>query len=116
VQRFGGKVPGTLEELTSLRGVGRKTANVVLSAVFGKPGVIVDTHMMRVAARLGLTGQTDPTKIEFELMEVLPRKDWGDFSFMVVLHGRETCKARRPLCGICPIERMCPSSTLRCGA
>lgn len=113
VQRFGGQVPGTLEELTSLRGVGRKTANVVLAAVFGKPGVIVDTHMIRVANRLGLTTHTDPVKIEFELMDVLAKKDWGDFSFMVVLHGRETCKARRPLCSICPIEKMCPSSTLR---
>lgn len=115
VEKFGGRVPGTLEELTSLRGVGRKTANVVLAAVFGKPAVVVDTHMIRVAARLGLTTQTDPVKIEFELMDVLAKKDWSDFSFMIVLHGRQTCKARRPLCSICPIERMCPSSTLRRG-
>lgn len=113
VERFGGRVPDTIEDLTSLRGVGRKTANVVLAAVFGKPGVIVDTHMIRVATRLGLTTETDPVKIEYGLMEILPRKTWGDFSFMVTLHGRQVCKARRALCEICPVEKWCPSSTLR---
>jgi endonuclease-3 len=112
VANFGGEVPETLEELTSLHGVGRKTANVVLAAVFGKPAVIVDTHMIRLANRLGLTTRKDPVKIELDLMEVLPRAQWGAFSFMITLHGRQVCKARRPLCNVCPIERLCPSSSL----
>jgi endonuclease-3 len=112
VERHGGEVPEKMEDLVALTGVGRKTANVVRAAAFGKPGIVVDTHMIRVAARLGLTMNSDPVKIEYELMEVLPRKAWGDFSFMIVLHGRETCKARKPLCQICPVEEYCPSSTL----
>lgn len=115
VERFGGKVPDNLEDLTSLSGVGRKTANVVLAAAFGKPGIVVDTHMIRVANRLGLTSQTDPVKIEFDLMEILPKRVWGDFSFMITLHGREICKARKPLCQICIIEKYCPSSLLKSG-
>ena len=115
VEKYGGEVPDTMEELVGLRGVGRKTANVVLAGAFGKAGVIVDTHMIRVANRLGLTNKKDPTKIEFELMEILPKKAWGQFSFMVVLHGREVCRARSPLCHICNIEKYCPSSTLKRG-
>ncbi|MGQ9603507.1 MAG: endonuclease III [bacterium] len=113
VDRFNGKVPDNLEDLTSLSGVGRKTANVVLAAAFGKPGIVVDTHMIRVANRLGLTTNRDPVKIEFDLMEILPKRLWGDFSFMITLHGRETCKARKPLCQICVIEKHCPSSLAR---
>jgi len=112
VQRYGGQVPEKMEDLVTLPGVGRKTANVVRAAVFGKPGIVVDTHMIRLAGRLGLTGEKDPVKIEYDLMEILPRRVWGDFSFMIVLHGRETCKARKPLCHICPVEKYCPSSTL----
>ncbi len=113
VDKHGGTVPDELEELVKLRGVGRKTANVILAAVFGKPAIVVDTHMIRLANRLGFTDKKDPVKIEFELMDVVPRKDWGHFSFMITLHGREVCKAQRPLCHTCLIEKLCPSSTLR---
>lgn len=112
VEKHSGEVPDSLEDLVALRGVGRKTANVLLAAAFGKPGIVVDTHMIRVANRLNLSVKKDPVKIEFDLMGIIPRKDWGPFSFMVTLHGREVCKARRPLCQICTIERYCPSSTL----
>jgi endonuclease-3 len=110
VERHGGKVPEKLEDLVDLTGVGRKTANVVLAGAFGKPGIIVDTHMIRLAGRLDLTREKDPVKIEFALRGLLPRRFWGDFSFMIVLHGRETCKARKPLCHICPLDKHCPSS------
>jgi endonuclease-3 len=110
VEEYHGKVPERMEALVGLTGVGRKTANVVRAGAFGKPGIIVDTHMIRVACRLGLTAESDPVKIEFDLMEILPRRTWGDFSFMIVLHGRETCKARKPLCPICPVEKHCPSA------
>ena len=109
MEKYEGQVPERLEELVGLPGVGRKTANVVRAAVFGEPGIVVDTHMIRLAGRLGLTKNVDPVKIEFDLMEILPRRVWGDFSFMIVLHGRETCKARKPLCHICPVEKHCPS-------
>lgn len=112
VERHKGQVPEKLKDLVALTGVGRKTANVVRAAAFGKPGIVVDTHMIRLAGRLGLTENEDPVKIEFDLMEILPKRVWGDFSFMIVLHGRETCKARKPLCHICPVEKYCPSSTL----
>lgn len=112
VARFAGRVPDSLDQLVTLRGVGRKTANVVLAAVFGKPAVIVDTHMIRLANRLGFTANQDPVKIEIDLMEVIPRKQWGAFSFAITLHGRQVCKARRPLCNICGVEPWCPSSTL----
>jgi endonuclease-3 len=113
VEKHGGTVPDSLEELVELRGVGRKTANVVLAAVFGRPGIIVDTHMIRLATRLGFTAKTDPVKIEFELMDIIPKRNWGHFSFTITLHGREVCKARRPLCYICVVERYCPSSLLK---
>lgn len=112
VDRFGGRVPGSLDQLVTLRGVGRKTANVVLAAVFGKPAVIVDTHMIRLASRLGFTTKRDPVKIELDLMEVIPKSEWGNFSFMITLHGRQVCKAQRPLCNICIVESLCPSSLL----
>jgi endonuclease-3 len=113
VERHKGKVPEKLEDLVKLSGVGRKTANVVRAAAFGKPGVVVDTHMIRLSRRLGFTREKDPVKIEFDLMDILPRRVWGDFSFMIVLHGRETCTARNPRCQICPVEKYCPSSTLK---
>jgi endonuclease-3 len=113
VEKHGGTVPDALEELVRLRGVGRKTANVVLAAVFGRPGIIVDTHMIRLATRLGFTTQKDPVKIEFELMDIISRKDWRRFSFTITLHGREVCKAQRPLCHICVVEKYCPSSLLK---
>jgi endonuclease-3 len=113
VDKFGGRVPDNLDDLVTLRGVGRKTANVVLAGYFDKPAIAVDTHVKRVAGRLGLTRNTDPVKIEFDLMDILPRREWQPFSFIVILHGREVCKARKPRCDACIIEKHCPSSTLR---
>lgn len=108
--KHGGRVPDTMDELLRLPGVARKTANVVLSTAFGRAeGIVVDTHMARVARRLGLTKETNPVKIERDLMRLFPRKDWGDLSHAVVLHGRYVCKARRPLCGECRLNTLCPS-------
>jgi endonuclease-3 len=110
VERFGGKVPQTLEELTSLEGVGRKTANVVLGNVFGKnEGVVVDTHVARLAQRLGMTRETKPEKIEAELMNLVPRQDWAMLSHWLIWHGRRRCFARGPQCGDCEIRELCPS-------
>lgn len=106
--KFGGEVPQTLEELISLRGVGRKTANLILGEVYGKPGIVVDTHVKRVTARLGLTDQTDPTKIEFQLMEVIPEENWTELNHLIVFHGRAICKAPTPLCERCPVLELCP--------
>ena len=108
VERFGGTVPGTLEELTTLRGVGRKTANVVLGDAFGVPGLTVDTHMTRVNRRLGLTQHEDPVKIERDLMELVPREQWTLYSHRVIHHGRVCCEARRPQCERCPLRAHCP--------
>jgi endonuclease-3 len=113
VEKHGGVVPDNLEDLVGLTGVGRKTANVVLAGAFGKPGIVVDTHMIRISNRLGLTTNKEPVKIEFDLMGILPKKVWGDFSFMIVLFGREICVARKPRCHVCMIEKHCPSSELR---
>ncbi len=112
VEKHGAVVPDKMEDLVALRGVGRKTANVVLAGAYDTPGIIVDTHMIRIANRLRFTREKDPVKIEHDLMDVLSRKVWSDFSFMIVLHGREVCKARKPLCHICNIEKWCPSSEL----
>jgi len=108
VQKFGGEVPRTLEELTALRGAGRKTANVVLGNAFGIPGVVVDTHVARLSQRLGLTNQKDPVKIEHALMKVVPRERWTLFSHWLILHGRETCNARKPRCSECALAPDCP--------
>jgi endonuclease-3 len=107
VKRFGGEVPKTLEELVTLPGVGRKTANVILGNTFGIPGVVVDTHVSRVSQRIGLTKNDDPVKIEFDLMEIVPKKEWTHFSNLLVWHGRRICVARKPLCEICPIGKWC---------
>jgi len=107
VARFGGGVPKTLEELVTLPGVGRKTANVILGNAFGVPGIVVDTHVHRVSRRIGLTRKDDPVKIEFDLMEVVPKEEWTHFSNLLVWHGRRTCVARKPLCEKCPIRRLC---------
>jgi len=107
VKRFGGDVPRTLEELTILPGVGRKTANVILGNTFGIPGIVVDTHVSRVSQRIGLTKNDDPVKIEFDLMEIVPKEEWTHFSNLLVWHGRRTCAARKPLCEICPIRKWC---------
>ncbi|MBF0491805.1 MAG: endonuclease III [Deltaproteobacteria bacterium] len=108
MEKFKGKVPQTLEELTQLRGVGRKTANVVLGDVFKVAGVVVDTHVKRLAYRLGLTENTDPVKIEQDLMKLIPKKNWTAFSHQLILHGRAVCKARRPWCGECELKALCP--------
>ena len=107
VKRFGGGIPKTLEELVTLPGVGRKTANVILGNAFGIPGVVVDTHVHRVSQRIGLTKNDDPVKIEFDLMEIAPKEEWTHFSNLLVWHGRKTCAARKPLCGTCPIRNLC---------
>jgi len=107
VKRFRGDVPKTLEDLVTLPGVGRKTANVILGNAFGIPGIAVDTHVHRVSRRIGLTKNDDPVKIEFDLMEVVPKEEWTHFSSLLIWHGRKTCVARKPLCEICPIRKEC---------
>jgi len=107
IKRFGGEIPNTLEELVTLPGVGRKTANVILGNAFGIPGLVVDTHVHRVSQRIGLTKNDDPTKIEFDLMEIVPKEEWTHFSNLLVWHGRRTCVARKPLCGACSIRKRC---------
>lgn len=108
VEKYNGKVPGRLDELVALPGVGRKTANVVLGAAFGIPGIVVDTHVGRISKRLGLTENSDPVKVEFDLMKIIPQKDWSDFSLRLIFFGRETCKARKPRCPGCPLNSLCP--------
>lgn len=111
VAEHGGQVPRTMEALTGLPGVARKTANVILSNAFDRhEGVVVDTHVKRVARRLGLTDETDPVKVERDLMGVLPKCQWRPFAFRLILHGRSTCTARKPACGECVLERLCPSA------
>ncbi|WAC09107.1 MAG: endonuclease III [Thermodesulfobacteriota bacterium] len=105
--RFGGKVPDRLEDLITLPGIGRKTANVILGTAFGVPGIVVDTHVLRVSERLGLTKNTDPAKVEVDLMEIVPKKAWIDFSYLLVFQGRYTCNARKPLCGQCSLPPYC---------
>jgi endonuclease-3 len=107
VKRFGGEVPKTLEELVTLPGVGRKTANVILGNTFGIPGIVVDTHVHRVSQRIGLTKNDDPVKIEFDLMKIVPKEEWTHFSNLLVWHGRRICVARKPLCEQCPIRKLC---------
>jgi endonuclease III len=107
LDRHGGKVPQSLDELVALPGVGRKTANVVLGNAFGIPGITVDTHVQRVSRRIGLTRNDDPVKIEFDLMEVVPKEEWTHFSNLLIWHGRRICVARNPLCNKCPIVRLC---------
>lgn len=107
VERFGGEVPRTMEELTSLPGIGRKTANVLLGACVGVPSIVVDTHVKRVSRRLALTRHTDPTKIECDLQAVWPERDWTDGSQRILLHGRYTCLARNPKCEACVLDEEC---------
>lgn len=108
LETHGGRVPDRLNELVELPGVGRKTANVVLGAAFEKPGIVVDTHVKRVSRRLGFTENRDPVKIEFDLMEIVPRKEWSDFSLRLIFFGRETCTARKPKCPVCLLDPLCP--------
>ncbi len=111
VERFAGEVPRTLVELVSLAGVGRKTANVVLGNAFGlDEGVVVDTHVMRLSRRLGLTRKSDPEKIEVELIKLIPRRQWTVFSHWLIWHGRRVCPARTPRCEVCVLADVCPSA------
>jgi len=111
VEDFGGRVPETMTELLMLPGVARKTANIVLSAGYGKAeGIAVDTHVRRLAGRLGLSRESDPERIEGDLMRIVPREDWLDLNSMLVDHGRKTCRARKPDCPACPIRHLCPSA------
>ncbi len=113
VERHGGQVPDTMDELVKLPGVGRKTANVVLGNAFGKnEGIVVDTHVQRISGLLKLTREKTPEKIELALMPLVPRPKWTVFSHLLILHGRKTCIARRPLCGECRISDLCPSADL----
>lgn len=108
VERHGGRVPDTMDELTALPGVGRKTANVVLGMAFETPGMVVDTHVKRIAGRLGMTAKKDPDRIERDLMEIIPHDRWTLFSSQLILHGRNLCTARKPKCGECFLLPMCP--------
>jgi endonuclease-3 len=108
VERHGAQVPPDMDALVRLPGVGRKTANVVLGAAFGVPGIVVDTHVTRISARLELTAHSDPEKIETDLMAVIPRKEWSAFSLRLIFFGRETCAARKPKCPSCPVNDLCP--------
>jgi len=113
VERHGGEVPRTMDELTALPGVGRKTANVVLGNAFQTPvGIVVDTHVSRVSGRLGLTSNADPEKIEQDLMPLLPRAKWTGFAHRLIYHGRQTCIARKPACAECVVNDLCPSAEL----
>ena len=113
VNQHAGQVPQTMQELTALPGVGRKTANVVLGNAFAKAeGIVVDTHVARLSNRLGLTKHADPVKIEQDLMQIVPREDWTIFSHLLIFHGREICKARKPECNRCPILSHCPAGQL----
>lgn len=114
VEKFHGQVPQTMEELLSLPGVGRKTANVVLGDAFSIPGFPVDTHVKRITNLLELTDSDNPEIIEEHLTRIIPKKDWTDASHLLILHGRKTCIARRPKCQECMIEKYCPSSKLNC--
>jgi endonuclease III len=109
LDRYGGVVPGRLDDLVTLPGVGRKTANVVLGNAFGVPGITVDTHFGRLARRMGWTTQDDPVKVEHEVGALFPKRDWTMLSHVLIFHGRRTCHARRPACGACPVAALCPS-------
>ncbi|MBI3316883.1 MAG: endonuclease III [Candidatus Omnitrophica bacterium] len=109
-EKFGGKIPNRLEDLVTLPGVGRKTANVVLGNAFNTPGLTVDTHMIRINRLLGFTKHSDPVKIEFDLMKLVPEKDWTHYSHWIIHHGRTRCPARKPDCPHCEIQDLCPSA------
>ncbi|NOZ00495.1 MAG: endonuclease III [Deltaproteobacteria bacterium] len=113
VEKHGGKVPSTMKELVALPGVGRKTANVVLTRCFGAQGIIVDTHVLRLSRRLGLTQQKNPDKVEADLMNLIPESGWADFSHRLTWHGRRVCNAKKPLCGECRLLDDCPEGRLR---
>lgn len=107
IEKFNGLVPGSMEALLELPGVGRKTANLVLGDIFNIPGIVIDTHAKRLSNRIGLTKNTDPTKIEFDLMKIVPKNEWSRFCHQLVYHGRAVCKARKPNCNECGINAYC---------
>lgn len=106
---YGGEIPQTMEELLTLPGIGRKTANLLLGDLYGKPAVVTDTHCIRICGRLGLTKNTEPAKVESDLRKLLPPEESSDFCHRIVLFGREFCKARKPVCANCPLREICPS-------
>ena len=110
MEKFGGEVPRTMDELTSLAGVGRKTANVVLGNCFGVPAIMTDTHLIRLSQRLGLVDTDKPDKIEMELKEIIPENKQVKFSHVIGEHGRKVCKAKKPTCDDCVINKLCPSA------
>ena len=110
IEQYDGKVPDTMEELVSLPGVGRKTANCVLGDAFGIPGITCDTHVIRLSRRLGLSENGDPVKLEFDLAEIVPKANWTRFSHLLIHHGRNICKARKPDCENCPLAKHCPAA------
>jgi len=110
VEDFDGKVPATMEELLTLPGVGRKTANCVLGDAFGIPGITCDTHVIRLSRRLALSDNKDPVKLEFDLAEIVPKRNWTKFSHLIITHGRTFCMARKPNCPDCPIAKYCPAA------
>ncbi|MCZ7384560.1 MAG: endonuclease III [Candidatus Methanoperedens sp.] len=111
VENFDSKVPDTMEDLITLPGVARKTANIVLSGAFGKiEGIAVDTHVKRVSFRLGLSANTDPEKIEKDLMKIIPENDWDIFTLLLIQHGRQVCEAKKPKCEICVLNKLCPGA------
>jgi endonuclease-3 len=109
MQEFDGKVPSNLEDLITLPGVGRKTANVVLGHAFGIPGITVDTHFGRLSRRFGWSKQNNPVKVEFEVGELIPQKEWTNLSQRMIWHGRRVCHSRKPACGACALAKLCPS-------
>ena len=113
VEDYGGEVPSDMEALVKIPGVGRKTANVILGHIHGKPGFVVDTHVRRLTYRLGFTRQTDPAKIEIDMHKILPANDWTAFSMRLILHGRRVCIARKPACEVCAVARVCPKIGVR---
>ncbi|MDH4206416.1 MAG: endonuclease III [Desulfobacteraceae bacterium] len=117
LEKYDGQVPQSLDELIKLPGVGRKTANVVLGSVFNIPGIVVDTHVARISKRLGLTVNNNPVRIEYDLMEIIPREEWNVFSLQLIYFGRAICKARKPLCPTCPLYDLCdfPGKTSKPG-
>ncbi len=110
IERFGGQVPDNMDELLTLPGVGRKTANCVLANAYNQPAIMCDTHVIRLSRRLQLSENTDPVKLEFDLAEIIPKKDWSIFSHTIILHGRNICIARKPNCPKCVIAQYCPSA------
>ena len=113
VDHYGGKVPDSMEELLTLPGVGRKTANCVLGDAFGIPGITCDTHVIRLSRRLGLSENGDPVKLEYDLAEIVPKANWTRFSHLLIHHGRNICKARKPDCENCPLAKHCPAANLQ---